>query len=73
MHNRVTFTHFVTGKNVVIVDKTSVSAIFSGDLVGPDNKNYPGVVWIMLENVRDPIPVKESEEAVLAALDHQPQ
>lgn len=64
----IRLTHLVTGKQVVIVERTSVSAIFIGDCV-TQGSTMPGATWIVLENVTNPIPVKETEEEVLRLLD----
>lgn len=67
MRDSVSFTHLATGKSVVVVKKSAVSAVFVGDFVF-NNKTTPGATWILLENVRDPIPVQETEAEVMEKL-----
>jgi hypothetical protein len=61
----VKFTHLITGKGIVVFDHTNVKAIIHGDA----SKEHTNAVWLILGSVPAPIPVKESEDAVLAILE----
>ncbi len=67
MNNTIQLTHLATGKVIVIVDRKSISALFTGDMVMAD-KTYPGATWIVIDKVSQPIPVKESQQEVLELL-----
>jgi hypothetical protein len=62
--NSVEFTHFITGKKVVIVDKSTVAAFFHGDCKHMSITNAVSCVWLSVDKVRDPIPVTETEDEV---------
>jgi hypothetical protein len=67
MNSSITFTHLVTDKKVVVVDRTSISAVFIGDCT-LGQQVFQGATWIVLENVASPIPVKETQETILKEL-----
>ena len=71
MNKTVKLTHYTTKKDVIVISNNEnrypVSAIIVGDLV-LEGKNYPGVNWIVLETVPNPIPVLESQSEILKAL-----
>lgn len=64
----VTFTHMFSNKNVTVLDRTTCKAIIHG--FAASDKQGPAVpaTFILLEGIKEPIPVQETEDEILTKL-----
>jgi hypothetical protein len=64
----ITFTHTFTGKTITILDKRAISAIIHGDATRSDGTGATPAVFLVIDKVPQPLPVRESEAEVLEKL-----
>jgi hypothetical protein len=61
--DRVEFQHLLTGSRVVVFDKRAILAIVLGDCKGATG-TVPNAVFLIIDKVPNPIPVRETVEEV---------
>jgi hypothetical protein len=64
----IEFTHLFTGKKVIILDAKTVAGYLTGDAKPAPGVKLPAgdvtAVWLLIDKVRDPLPVMETEAEV---------